>query len=95
MTNNTINEILTPVINSIIKALVDEPDDAFIHDILTTPKTITIYLKVNPLDFGKIVGKHGKTVRSINYLASIIKQKHFPQDKRMTNIEIIEENKGL
>jgi predicted RNA-binding protein YlqC (UPF0109 family) len=88
---NKISDVIEPVINSIIKALVDEPNDAYVHDILVTPKTITIYLKVNPNDFGKIVGKHGKTVRSINYLASIIKQKHSPEDKRMTNIEIIEE----
>jgi len=89
-----IPEILKPVINSIIKALVDTPEDTFVHDILMTPKTVTIYLKTNSRDFGKIVGKYGKTIRSINYLASIIKQKHFPGDRRMTNIEIIEENRG-
>jgi len=90
----TINDILENVINSIIKALVDEPEEAYVHDILTTPKTKTIYLKVAQDDFGKIVGKHGKTVRSINYLASIIKQKYSPSDKRMINIEILED-KGI
>jgi predicted RNA-binding protein YlqC (UPF0109 family) len=90
-----IPDILKPVITSIIKALVDKPDETMVHDILMTPKTITVYLKTNSSDFGKIVGKYGKTIRSINYLASIIKQKHSPSDRRMINIEIIEENKGM
>jgi len=86
-------EILKNVVNSIIKSLVEFPNEAIIHDIMITPKSITVYLRVAKSDFGKIIGKHGKTVRCINYLVSIIKQKYYPNDHRMTNIEIIEDIK--
>jgi len=86
-----IKDILANVIKSIIHAIVEFKDEAIIHDILITPKSITVYLKVAKTDFGKIIGKHGKTVRCINYLVSIIKQKHYPDDRRMTHIEIVED----
>lgn len=94
MNENKLIEILSNVINAIIKVLVEFPDEAKIHDIIITPKSITVYLEVAKNDFGKIIGKHGKTVRCINYLISIIKQKYYPDDHRMTNIEIIEDIKN-
>jgi predicted RNA-binding protein YlqC (UPF0109 family) len=93
MDDKRLIDILTKVVKTIIDALVEFPEEAKIHDILITPKSITVYLKVMKSDFGKIIGKHGKTVRCINYLVSIIKQKHFPDDNRMTHIEIVEDIK--
>ena len=91
MDENKLTNILSNVINNIIKSLVEFPEEAIIHDIIISPKSITVYLKVAKTDFGKIIGKHGKTVRCINYLISIIKQKHYPTDHRLTNIEILED----
>jgi len=86
-----LKNILSGVVASIIHAIVEFKDEAIIHDILITPKSVTVYLKVAKSDFGKVIGKHGKTVRCINYLVSIIKQKHYPNDHRMTHIEIVED----
>lgn len=55
------------LVEMIIKALVDHPDEIEITEV-EGEKTIIYELKVNDSDVGKIIGKHGKTINSIRTL---------------------------
>ena len=48
----------------IVKALVDNPEDVSVQE-LQGEKTTVIELKVAQEDLGKVIGKQGRTARSI------------------------------
>jgi predicted RNA-binding protein YlqC (UPF0109 family) len=48
----------------IARALVDHPDDVVVTE-QENEKGILLTLKVNPEDMGKVIGKQGRTARSI------------------------------
>ncbi len=48
----------------IVKALVDHPEQVDIHE-LQGEKTTVLELKVAQEDLGKVIGKQGRTARSI------------------------------
>jgi hypothetical protein len=52
------------LIEDIAKALVDIPDEVTINEI-TGEQTTVLELKVAPSDLGKVIGKQGRTARSI------------------------------
>lgn len=54
-------------IEYIAKNLVDKPNDVLVTEIVGE-STIIFELRVNQGDIGKIIGKHGQTVRSIRVL---------------------------
>ena len=51
----------------IAKALVDRPDDVEVTEI-EGEQTTVLELKVAPEDLGKVIGKQGRTARSIRTL---------------------------
>jgi predicted RNA-binding protein YlqC (UPF0109 family) len=48
----------------IAKSLVDQPDDVEVREI-EGEQTTVLELKVSPDDLGKVIGKQGRTARSI------------------------------
>ncbi|HWE53283.1 MAG TPA: KH domain-containing protein [Bryobacteraceae bacterium] len=52
------------LIEDIAKALVDAPDDVAVN-VIEGEQTTVLELKVAPGDLGKVIGKQGRTARSI------------------------------
>jgi len=57
------------LIQFVARALVDNPDGVEVREI-EGEKTTVYELKVADGDLGKIIGKHGRTIRSIRTLLS-------------------------
>ncbi len=55
---------LKALIELIAKALVDKPDDVSVRE-TDGEKTTIIELRVAPDDLGKVIGKQGRTARSM------------------------------
>ena len=52
------------LVEEIAKALVDEPDQVQVHAV-DGEQTTVLELRVAPNDLGKVIGKQGRTARSI------------------------------
>lgn len=52
------------LIEAMAKALVDKPEEVKVTEI-DGEKTIVYELRVSPSDLGKVIGKQGKTARSM------------------------------
>jgi hypothetical protein len=57
------------LIEYITKALVDKPEEVEVREIIGE-KTTVYELRVGDGDLGKIIGKHGRTIRAIRTLLS-------------------------
>ncbi len=67
------------LVEQIAKALVDAPDEVLVYQVEEDGETV-IELEVAPADMGKVIGKHGRTVRAMRCLvnaAGIRLQKRF------------------
>ena len=67
------------LVELIVKALVDKPEDEVVQPVNGEHVTV-LELRVHPTDLGKIIGKKGRTVKSIRALlgaASIKLKKSF------------------
>lgn len=73
------------LVEDIAKALVDEPDQVAVHEVSGEQATV-LELKVGPNDLGKVIGKQGRTARSIRTLLGAVGMK---LNRRFT-LEIIE-----
>jgi predicted RNA-binding protein YlqC (UPF0109 family) len=69
----------------IARSLVDHPDDVDVTEI-DGDEQLLLELKVAPSDLGKVIGKQGRTARSIRTILSSVGSK---LDKRIV-FEIIE-----
>jgi len=72
-------------IETIVKALVDNPDEVDLNEI-QGERTTVYELRVGDGDLGKVIGKHGQTAKSIRIIISAISAK---QGKRAV-LEILE-----
>ena len=72
-------------IEYIVKHLVDKPDEVQVNEI-HGEGTVVCELRVGEGDLGKVIGKHGQTVRSIRMLVAAASAK---QRKRAV-LEILE-----
>jgi uncharacterized protein len=73
------------LIEDIAKALVDEPDQVAVRE--TVGEQVTVFeLRVAPGDLGKVIGKQGRTARSIRTLLGAASMKY----NRRFNLEILE-----
>lgn len=52
------------IVQSIVKAIVDNPEDVDIREV-EGEKTTVIELRVNQSDLGKVIGKQGRTARAM------------------------------
>ncbi|HRT05005.1 MAG: KH domain-containing protein [Spartobacteria bacterium] len=73
------------LIEYVVKALVDHPDDLRIAEI-EGERTIVYELRCHPEDVGKVIGKSGKTVGAIRTLLSTVAAR---QNKRAM-LEVVE-----
>jgi len=73
------------LIEFITKALVDRPDEVEVREVVGE-KTTVYELRVGEGDLGKVIGKHGRTIRAIRTLLSAAATK---QNKRAV-LEILE-----
>lgn len=67
--------MLKELVEHIVKKLVDKPDNVFVSEISGEQATI-IELRVAPEDLGKVIGKEGKTARSIRTLVHAVASKY-------------------
>ncbi len=74
------------IVVMICKALVDNPEDVEVTQI-DGEQTSILELKVHQSDIGKVIGKQGRTARSIRTLIAAIGMK----DRRRYTLEIIED----
>jgi predicted RNA-binding protein YlqC (UPF0109 family) len=73
------------LVDFIIRALVDQPDDVVVTAV-AGEKTSVYELRVGDGDLGKVIGKHGRTIRAIRTLLSAASTK---ENKRAV-LEILE-----
>jgi uncharacterized protein len=73
------------LIEDIAKALVDIPEEVIINEVQGEQTTV-LELKVAPSDLGKVIGKQGRTARSIRTILGAAGMK---LNRRFT-LEIIE-----
>jgi predicted RNA-binding protein YlqC (UPF0109 family) len=57
------------LVETMAKALVDRPEDVTVNEI-SGEKTTVFELKVHEGDLGKVIGKQGKTARSMRTILS-------------------------
>lgn len=76
---------LKTLVEHMAKALVDHPDDVAVTEV-DGEQTTVFELKVNKDDLGKIIGKEGKTARSLRTIISAASAKL----KKRSVLEIIE-----
>jgi predicted RNA-binding protein YlqC (UPF0109 family) len=76
---------LAKLIEAIAKALVDKPDEVSVNEVIGENTTV-LELKVAKDDLGKIIGKQGRTARSIRTVLNGASTKL----KKRTVLEIIE-----
>lgn len=73
------------LVEDIAKALVDEPDQVAVKEVAGEQTTV-FELRVAPEDLGKVIGKQGRTARSIRTLLGAVSMK---LNRRFT-LEILE-----
>jgi predicted RNA-binding protein YlqC (UPF0109 family) len=73
------------LVEDIAKALVDSPDEVLVREI-SGEQTTVLELRVAPGDLGKVIGKQGRTARSIRTLLGAASMK---LNRRFT-LEILE-----
>jgi uncharacterized protein len=68
---------MTDLVTEIALALVDDPDSVVVEAIAEGDSTV-IRLRVSPSDVGKVIGKQGRTARSMRTIlsAASMKLKH-------------------
>ena len=52
------------LVEAIAKALVDKPDEVHVHAVEGEQVTV-LELRVDPTDLGKVIGRQGRTAKSI------------------------------
>jgi uncharacterized protein len=76
---------MNELLQAIAKALVDKPDHVKVN--VVEGNQITIFeLRVHPDDLGKIIGRQGRTVKSIRTILSASGMK----TKRRISLEVLE-----
>jgi predicted RNA-binding protein YlqC (UPF0109 family) len=84
--NNAPNPSVAELLTAIAHSLVDLPQDVSLNQVSSETGTL-LRLKVHPTDVGKIIGKQGRTARSIRTLLGAISVKL----KHRYSLEIIED----
>ncbi len=90
----SMSDDLSLFVSDIIKKIVDKPDLVEVDCIIST-KSIILQVKADLSDYGKIIGRSGKTIESIKILTVAIKNTNFNKDSRRIYIEVIEDENNL
>jgi uncharacterized protein len=78
---------MTDLVTEIAIALVDDPDSVVVEAIAEGDATV-IRLRVSPTDVGKVIGKQGRTARSMRTILSAASMKL----KHRFSLDIVEHN---
>jgi len=62
------------LVREIARALVDEPDSVEVESVSRDENTV-LRLKVAPQDVGKVIGKQGRTARSVRTILGAVSMK--------------------
>ena len=62
------------LVREIARALVDEPDAVDVETVIRDENTV-LRLKVAPQDVGKVIGKQGRTARSVRTILGAVSMK--------------------
>lgn len=73
------------LVEGIAKALVDHPDAVQVREV-EGPQATTLELEVDPADLGRVIGKQGRTARSVRSVLHAAGEKAH----RRFNLEIVE-----
>ncbi|WP_300674390.1 KH domain-containing protein [Desulfoluna sp.] len=73
------------IIETIVRALVDEPDSVTVTEISGVHTSI-LELKVAKTDVGKVIGKKGRTADALRIILSAVSAK----EKKRTVLEIVD-----
>ena len=80
-------ESVVEMVEIIARSLVDTPDDVSVEAVNGTQSCV-LELSVHPSDLGKVIGKKGRTAKSIRTLLGAVSMKH---SHRYT-LEILEDD---
>jgi predicted RNA-binding protein YlqC (UPF0109 family) len=69
------SEDMPELVTQIARALVDIPDDVTVETVEKGEST-SLRLRVAPSDVGKVIGKQGRTARSIRTILGAVSMKH-------------------
>jgi len=87
---SNLSEELKDYVTTTVKLLVDISDDVDVEAVSST-KAIIIQIKVNKSDFGKVIGKKGRTIECLKVLVLAIKNTISVYDKRKILLEILDD----
>lgn len=76
------------LIEQVVKAIVDTPQDVIVEEVKRTGNSLELELQVAQKDIGKVIGKQGRTIRSLRTLAQAA---GVVQNLRC-NLELLEED---
>jgi uncharacterized protein len=76
------------LIEQVVKAIVDSPDEVIVEEVKRTGSSVELELQVAQKDIGKVIGKQGRTIRSLRTLAQAA---GIVQNLRC-NLELLEED---
>ncbi|HUS19191.1 MAG TPA: KH domain-containing protein [Terriglobales bacterium] len=76
------------LIEQVVKAIVDSPDEVIVEEVKRTGNSLELELEVAQKDIGKVIGKQGRTIRSLRTLAQAA---GIVQNLRC-NLELLEED---
>jgi hypothetical protein len=88
MTHEERPDDMQELVTEIARALVDEPN-AVIVEAVKRPENTVLRLRVAPSDVGKVIGKQGRTARSMRTILGAVSMKYH---HRYT-LDILEEDK--
>ena len=81
---------LKPLIEYLVKALVDDPGQVRVEAVSDEEGTTTYEVRVAPGDLGKVIGREGRVANALRTIAKSVAMKH----KLKIYLEIIDENKA-
>ena len=76
------------LIEQVVKAIVESPDAVIVEEVKRSGSSIELELQVAQKDIGKVIGKQGRTIRSLRTLAQAA---GVVQNLRC-NLELLEED---
>jgi len=90
MTQEERPDDMQTLVTEIARALVDEPNAVTVEAVQRAENTV-FRLRVAPTDVGKVIGKQGRTARSMRPILGAVSMKHH---HRYT-LDILEEDKHV
>jgi predicted RNA-binding protein YlqC (UPF0109 family) len=75
MTHEQMPDNMQELVTEIAKALVDDPNAVMVEAVERDESTV-LRLRVAPGDVGKVIGKQGRTARSMRTILGAVSMKH-------------------